>query len=74
MCLVYIAQDDIRRGIYCSPIPVAICGGKAAFFLFTVFVFGGSWLFGILLDFSRFWGSDKNVLLFLRELVEISKR
>jgi hypothetical protein len=48
--------------------------GQGGVFLFTVFVFGGSWLFGILLDFSRFWGSDKNVLLFLRELVEISKR
>ena len=32
MCLVYIAQDSIRRGLYCSPVPGAICGGKAAVF------------------------------------------
>ena len=30
--LVYIAQDSIRRGLYCSPVPGAICGGKAAVF------------------------------------------
>ena len=29
---IYLAQDSIRRGLYCSPVPGAICGGKAAVF------------------------------------------
>lgn len=65
-------QHSIRRNSYCSPVPVAMRGGKIQFF--EAFFFGGVWLFGSCLISFPVCGSDRNVLPLLRELQEISKK